>query len=225
MSTSNENLALQMRQRDVPPMSGRRAAILAASARLITEHGYDGTSLDAICESASCSKSAIYEHFGNKLGILAALSEEIALELSRALHAFHMQKLTPAVALQRYAHMVLTLVLDDSHIAILRATISASWKHPEIGPSYYEVGAGAARSALAMYLKERAMAGELRVDDAARSADEFQGLLLWDRMLAQLVGAQSPPSAVEIEKHAALAVHTFLDRHAVVENQNPGINR
>lgn len=213
MSTGKATAGVLQRDAPAPASSRRRAAIISASTTLITEHGYDGTSLDAICELASCSKSAIYELFGSKQGILAALSEEIALELSRALHAFNMQNLTPEVALRRYARMVLTLVLDSSHIAILRATISASWKHPGIGPSYYEVGAGAARNALANYLKEQAALGALRVDEPARSADDFQGLLLWDRMLAQLVGAKQPPSAREVEQHATDSVKTFLSRH------------
>lgn len=213
MSTHKVNVQVSRGDAPAPVPSRRRAAIVSASTKLITEFGYEGTSLDAICELAACSKSAIYELFGNKQGVLAALSEEVALELSRALHAFNMQNLTPEVALRRYARMVLTLVLDNSHIAILRATISASWKHPEIGPAYYEVGAGAARNALANYLKEQAALGALRVTDPARSADDFQGLLLWDRMLAQLVGAKPPPTADEIEQHVTDAVRTFLSRH------------
>lgn len=192
----------------------RRRAILDASAELIVERGYDGTSLDTICERAACSKSAVYHHFGNKQGILRALSEEIALELAKALHAFHLQGVAVEDALHRYARMVLENVLDDRYIAILRATISASWKHPELGPAYYHVGAGAARNALAGYLRGQAAAGALNISDPLQSADEFQGLLLWDRMLAQLVGAKTAPTEEFVHRQAQVAVTTFLERHA-----------
>lgn len=193
----------------------RRAAILSASYELIGTHGFDGASLESICEKAACSKSAVYELFGNKQGILAALSEEIALDLSRALHAFHIQNLSVRIALQRYATMVMERVLADSYIGIIRAIISVSGRYPEIGPAYYHVGAGAARSALASYLQSQHDAGALEVPNTQLSADEFQGLLLWDRMLAQLVGARPQPTEAQIQEHIQSVVDLFVSRHAV----------
>lgn len=194
----------------------RKTAILKASSELIATHGYDGASLEAICELAACSKSAVYELFGNKQGILAALSEELALDLSRALHAFHVQNLTASVALERYATMVMERVLADSYIGIIRAIVSVSARYPEIGPAYYHVGAGAARNALASYLQAQHEARCLDVPDAQQSADEFQGLLLWDRMLAQLVGAKNQPSAAELEGHVQAVVSLFVSRHSII---------
>src|SRR5438132_12954079 len=91
----------------------KRTAILTAATDLIIERGYDGTSLDAIVERAVCSKSAIYELFGSKEGLLATLTEDIALELSHALHAFHVQHLDVRKALTRYARLAFELILTD----------------------------------------------------------------------------------------------------------------
>ncbi len=193
----------------------KRPAILAAAADLIIERGYDGTNLDAICERAACSKSSIYTCFGNKEGLLAALTEDIALDLSQALHAFHLQHVSVEEALQRYARLALRLILDEKHIAIVRATISAVWKHPELGPVYYELGALPAQSALAQYFEGQSRDGVLNVPDPHRAAKEFQGVLLWDRMLAQIVGAKNKPDDAEIDADADLAVAAFLGRYAV----------
>jgi len=191
----------------------KRATILAAAADLIVERGYDGTNLDAICERAACSKSAIYSCFGNKEGLLAALTEDIALDLSQALHALHLQQVSVEEALQRYARLALRSILDEKHIAIVRATISTAWKYPELGPVYYEVGALTAQSALAQYFEGQSRDGVLNVPDPHRAAKEFQGVLLWDRMLAQIVGAKNRPGDVEIDADADAAVAGFLDRY------------
>ena len=63
----------------------RRRQILAAASSLIQEKGYGATSLDAVVERAGCSKSAIYEFFGGKEGLISALSDDIVEELSLAL--------------------------------------------------------------------------------------------------------------------------------------------
>lgn len=192
----------------------KRTALLAAAAELIQERGYDGASLDAIVERAACSKSAVYELFGNKEGILSALTEDIALELSRALHAFHLAHLDVRETLTRYGHLALELILSERHIAIVRATIAAAWKHPGIGVRYFEVGAMTARSALARYFDERTRAGELSVPDSERAAREFQALLFFERIMAQITGARTAPAGAELAELVDCAVASFLKLYA-----------
>ncbi len=206
MSTSNANPA---RQKAVD----KRALILDVAADLIIEQGYDGTNLDAICERAACSKSSIYEFFGNKEGLLAALTEDIAVELSRALHAFHLQHLSVEETLRRYARLALELMLTERHIAIVRAVISSVWKYPQLGPVYYEVGARTGQAALKQYIHAHVESGDLLVEDPAWAAEEFQAMLLWDRFLGQIVGAKSNPTRAEIEHHADRAVDAFLAQY------------
>ena len=194
--------------------TAKRAAVLAAAAELIRERGYDGTSLDAIVERAACSKSAVYELFGSKEGLLSALTEDIALELSRALHAFHLAHLDVRETLTRYGELALELILSERHTAIVRATIAAAWKHPAIGVRYFEVGAMAARSALARYFEERTRAGDLVVADAERAAREFQALLFFERIVAQIAGFASAPDRAEITALVAATVSSFLKLYA-----------
>jgi len=205
--------------REQPAMTARaaarRAGILAAAAELITEHGFEGTTLDAVCERAACSKTAIYELFGGKTGLLAALSEDIAVELSQALHAFHMQELSPRETLLRYSRLALAKILAGKHIAVVRATIAAASSDPAIGPAYYRVGALTAQAALAQYFREQTRAGALEVADPEWAAHELQGLLFWERMLAQIVGAAAPPGAEEIARHSEQAVEAFMQRYGV----------
>ena len=50
-----------------------RRRLLTAAAELFAERGVDGTSIDAIAERADRTSGALYDHFGNKDGLLLAL--------------------------------------------------------------------------------------------------------------------------------------------------------
>jgi AcrR family transcriptional regulator len=196
----------------------KREYIKKAATELLVEFGYEETSLDAICQKASCSKSAIYQYFGNKQGLLAALTEDVAIELSHALHAFHLQELDIEDALLMYAKLAMAKILNDRHVAVVRATISSLGQFPELGPTYYRVGAQTAQAALIQYFSVKITAKELDISDPTWAAHEFQGLLFWERLVAQVVGAQTSPTQEEIENHSAKVVNTFLSRYQIIKS-------
>ncbi|MBW4716918.1 TetR/AcrR family transcriptional regulator [Saccharothrix obliqua] len=53
-----------------------RAGLVAASIELFDRHGYEGTSLDAVCRSISVTKGALYRHFPSKQALAVAVVEE-----------------------------------------------------------------------------------------------------------------------------------------------------
>ncbi len=180
---------------------------------LMLELGYERASLELICKRASCSKSAIYEFFGNKQGLLAALTEDIALEISAALHAFHLQGLSVKDALRHYAELAQARILEERHVAIVRSTIAALHEYPELGPAYYRVGGQTGKAGLTQYFSIQAAEGRLAIPDPEWAAYEFQGMLFWERLLAQVVGARSAPDEQEIKEHAQRVVDSFLQRY------------
>ncbi|MBB2939854.1 AcrR family transcriptional regulator [Amycolatopsis bartoniae] len=58
-----------------------REAILNAAHALVSEKGYDGMAISDLCAQSGLPASSIYYHFGNKLGVLAALLERTFEEL------------------------------------------------------------------------------------------------------------------------------------------------
>mgnify|MGYP000574652247 CR=1 FL=1 len=201
--------------RDPRSLEQRRDDILDAAAELIVKHGYAGTSLDAICESAGCSKSMIYTYFGDKQGLLSALSEEIVHQLSRALRASDRAHLTVAEALYTQAKRILELVLSDKYVAVLRVIIAEFWSKPQLGHSYHKLGPRAAQQELSEYLAEHAKAGELSMSDPLRAAQDFLALVLWNKLHPRLVGVQGVLSAAEMDRDARHAVECFLRIYGV----------
>jgi AcrR family transcriptional regulator len=58
-----------------------RQAILNAAEALFAEHGFDGTSVDAIASRAGYNKSLLFQYFGDKLGLYTQVLKRADREL------------------------------------------------------------------------------------------------------------------------------------------------
>jgi AcrR family transcriptional regulator len=195
--------------------SAKRRQILDAAADQFGRYGYAATSLDAVVEQASCSKSTIYKMFGSKKGLLEALTEDISAELASELIYLDRQQLDLETLLQRYAGRALTLILSKKHIAVVRAIVAESWQFPELGQGYYQLGPFAAQRDLGGYLQKHIDHETVDNEDAQAAGVRFFGLLLWDLMLPMMVGAKSQLTQTQIHRHADKTVEVFLTMYSL----------
>jgi len=65
----------------------RREQLLGVALTLFAERGIDGTSVEEIAAAAGVSKPVVYEHFGGKEGLYAAVVEREARRLDDAIQA------------------------------------------------------------------------------------------------------------------------------------------
>lgn len=188
----------------------KRRSILAAASELITERGYSGINLDAVCERAACSKSAIYATFGGKNGLLLALVEEAAGTIAQAQHALHLPNLDVEAALRHYAGLVLERAFEPTQIAIVKAVVGADAKEPEPARCYADVALATAESALSQFLAAKTASGELKVADPQTAAQQFHGLVLgWELFAAVVDPGRALPDAARAARLDA-AVKLFV---------------
>jgi AcrR family transcriptional regulator len=76
--------------------SGKRAAqgratrgqLIEVATRLFAEHGYEGTSIEAVLSAAGVSRGALYHHFAGKEAlfeaVVSAVSEQVTAKLTEA---------------------------------------------------------------------------------------------------------------------------------------------
>jgi AcrR family transcriptional regulator len=57
-----------------------RKRILEATIDLVCEHGFEGTSVNMVCERADIAKTALYWHFKSRTGLMVAAIEELTRE-------------------------------------------------------------------------------------------------------------------------------------------------
>ncbi|MNZ46742.1 Transposon Tn10 TetC protein [compost metagenome] len=66
-------------------MEETRAALLATARNVFREHGYAETSMDDLTAQAGLTRGALYYHFGDKKGLLAAVVDQIDDEMDQRL--------------------------------------------------------------------------------------------------------------------------------------------
>ncbi|QLF92021.1 TetR/AcrR family transcriptional regulator [Pseudomonas sp. ABC1] len=64
-----------------------RVTLLATARQVFGERGYADTSMDDLTAQAKLTRGALYHHFGDKKGLLAAVVEQIDAETDQRLHA------------------------------------------------------------------------------------------------------------------------------------------
>jgi AcrR family transcriptional regulator len=80
----------------------RRAALLAAAARMFAERGFNGVSIEELGAAAGISGPAVYRHFSGKQAMLAA----ILVDASEGLHAGGQEVLSRAAGAEALRALV-----------------------------------------------------------------------------------------------------------------------
>lgn len=62
-----------------------RVTLLATARQVFGERGYADTSMDDLTAQANLTRGALYHHFGDKRGLLAAVVEQIDAEMDQRL--------------------------------------------------------------------------------------------------------------------------------------------
>jgi TetR/AcrR family transcriptional regulator len=70
------------RQGRVHDAEGAREAILNAAEEVFAQHGFDGARIDAIAALAGYNKSLLFQYFGDKLGLYAAVARRTDRDFS-----------------------------------------------------------------------------------------------------------------------------------------------
>ncbi|MFJ5180423.1 TetR/AcrR family transcriptional regulator [Pseudomonas fulva] len=76
-----------MVRRSRAAMQETRALLLATARQMFTEVGYAHTSMDDLTARAGLTRGALYHHFGDKKGLLAAVVEQLDAEMDVRLRA------------------------------------------------------------------------------------------------------------------------------------------
>jgi AcrR family transcriptional regulator len=66
-------------------MEETRALLLATARQVFSERGYADTSMDDLTAQANLTRGALYHHFGDKKGLLAAVVEQLDAEMDERL--------------------------------------------------------------------------------------------------------------------------------------------
>jgi TetR/AcrR family transcriptional regulator, mexJK operon transcriptional repressor len=192
----------------------KRRAIIEAATAAFLDHGYRGTSMDAVAAGAAVSKQTVYQHFGDKQRLFRELvtatvqtaSDPVHDEVRRLVDSGRLEK-----DLQALARRLLTLVLQPNMMRLRRLVIAEARQFPDLGHLFYDLGPGRTIAALADTFAELIRQGRLSAPDATLAATQFNWLVMSAPLnQAMLRGDDGPPTTREINKWADSSVRMFL---------------
>jgi AcrR family transcriptional regulator len=194
-----------------PVSRARRKAeqILAAAGELFRQHGYAGTSMDAVAQKADVSKATLYVYFSGKRQLFAAVITEEGERHSRSVITGEAGQEELRAKLLRFGHAILELLIAPETVASYRMVVAEGTRFPDLGRDYYENGAAKLLKRLEDFFASAMASGKLRAAHPRRAAEQFVGLIRGDLQLKALLGLDSSGSQSQQDAVIRAGVDTF----------------
>jgi TetR/AcrR family transcriptional regulator, mexJK operon transcriptional repressor len=192
----------------------RDIRLLDAATRLFMEHGYEGTSMDAVAETAGVGKPTLYSRYRDKRdlfeAVLTARINDWLLPLAQV--AEGEESKAPScdleTVLDNISRAMLRHMLQPGAAALQRVIAAQKLKFPELARFAYEQGWVRAVEGVADILRSFDERGSVHVPDAKLAAEIFLNLIIAPTSRAALYGIEVDPERQE-ERRAA-SVRFFL---------------
>lgn len=194
----------------MPPVRNRkkRELILKTAFDLFMERGA-GMAMEELAAAASVSKQTIYNHFGSKEGLMAAMTAARVAELTEPLIAAQPGD-SPSDVLEHFARLYVARALHPRSIGVMKSLLSEPRALTGFPADFYAMGPARTLQALVEWISAETRRKRLAVPEPALAAEQFLGSLIGSRQLRQFfVGGEGPDEA-ETARMAATAVQTFM---------------
>lgn len=189
----------------------KRASILQAAKDLFPEHGFDGTSMDAIAAMAGVSKLTVYSHFTDKEtlfteAVRVKCSEQMPNELFVANLSGSLRDQLLAIA-----RAFFVLVTSEESIALHRLLTTGTGSSAKLAQRFWEAGPQTLQGEFAGFLRREVEAGLLDIGDINRAASQFFCLLKGELHARQLCGCSEAVSTQkDVDQHLEATVDMFI---------------
>lgn len=201
-----------------PEHLGRKhVQVTEAARRLFMQHGFSGTSTDAIAREAGVSKATLYSYYSSKEMLFGQLVSEECTAIQADL-------VLPTLSgglvagLRRFAHVYVGLFSHKREKSMCRIMANESTRFPDLCWQFYEMGPLATTRRLAQFLLDAREAGLIEVDDAMMAASQFLSLIRGDLPLLAVLSLEITSSA-EREAEIEAGLKTFMRAYGVKDDR------
>lgn len=188
-------------------------AILDAATDVFCEVGVAAASIDTIASRAGVSRQTVYNQFGDKEKVFAAVVEDVTrrsgAELLATLSTFPDRPEDIEQELMAFAtRLVGRCICDNDGRALRKLIEKEGQRYPELFEMWRDFGPGKSWPALSSRFAKLAHEGYLDIDDANLAARQFMALVNADLPNTYHLGA--PMTEEQVKTCASNAVKTFL---------------
>jgi AcrR family transcriptional regulator len=178
----------------------RDAQLRACASELFLARGYDCVSVDDIVRDVGGSKTNIYRFYAGKDGLFLAAMGDLGQSIALPLKRLKLGGLPFEAGLRKFAETLLTVLLQEPHLAFQRLVITEALRHPQLAQTWYQNGPALTQSVLKSFLTEQQALGCVRQDvDPARAAVLFHDMIVFDLLSRAMMAIGGGPKSSEIE--------------------------
>lgn len=178
----------------------RRLQIEEAAYEMLEEKGYAGTSMQGIARAAKASNETLYNWYGDKKGLMAALVARNTALVFEALEG--LSGTEPLERLSLIGPTVLAMVLGPRAIALNRA--AAADPSGDLGRALATGGRQKVGPLIAEVIAQSELPGEPK-----KLTQLYLTLLVGDLQIRRVIGAMDPPDPAFCEARAAEALEAL----------------
>jgi AcrR family transcriptional regulator len=150
----------------------RRAAMLAAAKVVFLEEGYETASMDRIAEQAATTKRTLYDHFGSKEALFAAVVERGCANVVAQMPGPGDLPADPRAGLHEAAARIVALMTSPACSRLARIIAGEAERRPQFAATLqgaFDTG----QAKLTAYLDTCVVSGRLKPHDTAQTARLF----------------------------------------------------
>jgi len=210
--------------RDGPEMGRRErraGAMVAAAKALFLEHGYDGVSLTQIVRRSGGSLSTLYDLFGNKLGLLAAVVDAERSDGIGQLSAILSRDDSPETILRAAATHLLDAIAEPDFGGLIRLVLSQALSSPEFATRVYADNHAPLIDAFVPPFRRWHEEGRAGFPDPVLSAHIFAGLFFHAPQIRVLFRDHRAPELYDRQNIIERIVTMFLAGASAAERVEP----
>lgn len=191
----------------------RQQAIFAAAYKVLGEKGYKSTSMLAVAKMADASNETMYNWFGNKQGLLAAMIESNAAGASNILGSalspndFTYEEMTQI--LEQFGDVLLQMLTGEKAVALNRAATADVSDGNVLGQLLADNGREKIVPQLVQFFEVAIKNGHFKTHDSSEMTEIYLALLLADVQIRRVIGVTNAPDPAATKMHSQRVFELF----------------
>lgn len=183
----------------------RRAQILHAARICFVDRGFVSTTISHVIALSGGSRSTVYDEFGSKEGLFAAIVADCLMRMELA----DIPDGPPETVLRKLGLAYMAQLMDPEALALYRVAVGESAHVRQLGEAIFQAGPDAAAAALVVRLQQWVEERRIVADDSARAARLFLAMVEGDLHRSAVMWNRAPSDG-EIAANVEAAVALFL---------------
>ena len=184
--------------------------MIEAATAVFVERGYGGATLDEVIRRSGGSRATLYQQFGGKEGLFAAIIGQICSDILTPLSQAEASERTPEAVLLAFGRSFMAGLMRPEGLALYRVLIGEGEPFPELATAVYRSGPTVAAAQLATHLRRWHAENRVTIEDFDVAAKQFLEMIKGDLHFRALLRLDPTPTEEEIDLSVRSAVRLFL---------------